>query len=36
MMLMGVKRFTKTNEINPKELRHLIAGKIIEANEYCY
>lgn len=36
MMLMGVKRFTKTNEINPKELRHLIAGKLIEANEYCY
>jgi alkylation response protein AidB-like acyl-CoA dehydrogenase len=36
MMLMGVKRFTKTNEINPKELRHLIAGKLIDANEYCY
>ena len=36
MMLMGVKRFTKTNEINPKEMRHLIAGNIIDANEYCY
>jgi hypothetical protein len=36
MMLMGVKRFTKTNEINPKELRHVIAEKIIEANQYCY
>ncbi len=36
MMLMGVKRFTKTNEINPKEMRHLIAKDIIEANEYCF
>jgi alkylation response protein AidB-like acyl-CoA dehydrogenase len=36
MMLMGVKRFTKSNDINPKELRHIIAGKIIEANEYCF
>ncbi len=36
MMLMGVKRFTKTNEINPKEMRHVIAKSIIEANEYCF
>lgn len=36
MMLMGVKRFTKTNEINPKEMRHAIAKDIIEANEYCF
>lgn len=36
MMLMGVKRFTKTNDINPKEMRHIVAGKIIEANEYCF
>ncbi len=36
MMLMGVKRFTKTNDINPKELRHIVAGRIIEANEYCF
>lgn len=36
MMLMGVKRFTKSNEINPKELRHIIAQKLIDANTYCY
>ncbi|MFA7273125.1 MAG: acyl-CoA dehydrogenase family protein [Crocinitomicaceae bacterium] len=36
MMLMGVKRFTKTNEINPKEMRHIIADKLIAANHYCY
>lgn len=36
MMLMGVKRFTKTNEINPKEMRHTIAKDVIEANEYCF
>ncbi len=36
MMLMGVKRFTKTNDINPKEMRHLIANEIIQANEYCF
>ena len=34
MMLMGLKRFTKSNEINPKELRHLIANKIIDDNRY--
>ena len=33
MMLMGLKRFTKTEPFNPKEARQLIATKIIEANE---
>ncbi len=36
MMLMGVKRFTKSNEINPKEMRHTIAAKVIAANEYSF
>ncbi len=36
MMLMGLKRFTKTEAFNPKEARQLIAQKIIEAGEYCF
>lgn len=36
MMLMGLKRFTKTEPFNIKEARQLIAQKIIESNEYCF
>lgn len=36
MMLMGLKRFTKTEAFNPKAARQKIAEKIIEANNYCY
>jgi hypothetical protein len=36
MMLMGLKRFTKTEAFNPKEARQLIARKLIEENSYCY
>jgi alkylation response protein AidB-like acyl-CoA dehydrogenase len=36
MMLMGMKRFTKTEPFNIKETRRAIAAKIIEANKYCY
>lgn len=36
MMLMGLKRFTKTQQFNVKEARQVIAQKLIEANEYCY
>lgn len=36
MMLMGLKRFTKTEAFNPKNARQLIAGKIIECNRYCF
>lgn len=36
MMMMGLKRFTKTEPHNPKEARQLIASKIIEANQYCF
>ena len=34
MMLMGLKRFTKTEPFNPKESRQRIAQAIIEANRY--
>ncbi len=36
MMQMGVKRFTKTSDFNPKEARQIIAQKLIESNEYCF
>ena len=36
MMLMGLKRFTKTDAFNPKEARQQIAMKLIEANNYCF
>jgi alkylation response protein AidB-like acyl-CoA dehydrogenase len=36
MMLMGLKRFTKTEAFNPKTARQLIATKVIESNKYCY
>jgi alkylation response protein AidB-like acyl-CoA dehydrogenase len=34
MMLMGLKRFTKTEPFNPKSARQLIAAKLIEKNRY--
>lgn len=36
MMQMGLKRFTKTANFNPKEARQLIAQKLIEKGEYCF
>ncbi|MCO4813245.1 MAG: acyl-CoA dehydrogenase family protein [Flavobacteriales bacterium] len=36
MMLMGLKRFTKTESFNPKTARQLIAVKVIDKNEYCF
>jgi len=36
MMLMGLRRFTKTEPINVKEARRRIAAKLITANKYCY
>lgn len=36
MMMMGLKRFTKTQPFNVKEARQSIAEKLIEANGYCY
>ena len=34
MMLMGLKRFTKTEAFNPKAARQLIAERIITENKY--
>lgn len=36
MMLMGLKRFTKTEELNTTEARRKIAARLIEANKYCF
>jgi len=36
MMMMGLKRFTKSNGINPRISRHLIAEAMIEANHYPF
>ena len=36
IMLMGIKRFARYEAVNVKELRRVIADKIIAAGEYCY
>jgi alkylation response protein AidB-like acyl-CoA dehydrogenase len=36
IMLMGLKRFTKTDTFNIKEARQKIAQKLIEENKYCF
>ncbi len=36
MMLMGLKRFTKMDPVNIKELRRNIAGKLIEEDKYVF
>jgi alkylation response protein AidB-like acyl-CoA dehydrogenase len=36
LLLMGLKRFTKTELLNVKESRRRIAAKLIEANEYAF
>jgi alkylation response protein AidB-like acyl-CoA dehydrogenase len=36
MMLMGMKRFTKTEPFNPKASRQLIAEKLIAENRYAF
>ena len=35
LLLMGLKRFTKTELLNVKESRRRIAAKLITANEYA-
>ena len=36
IMLMGLKRFTKTEPFNAKEARRMVAAKLISENKYCY
>ena len=36
MMLMGLKRFTKTNQLNSKEARRRITAKLTQENQYCF
>ena len=36
MMLMGIKRFTKTAPFNIKETERRVAARLIAANEYCF
>ena len=36
MMLMGLRRFTKTAPFNIKDARQRVARQLIEANKYCY
>jgi alkylation response protein AidB-like acyl-CoA dehydrogenase len=35
-MLMGIKRFTKTEPLNTTELRRNISAKLIAENKYCF
>jgi len=36
MMMMGLKRFTKTEDINTTQFRRNIAAKLIAENKYCF
>ncbi len=36
MMMMGLKRFTKTEAFNAKEARQMIATRVIESNRYDF
>jgi hypothetical protein len=36
MMLLGLKRFTKTNSFNTKDARRRIAAKMLEKQRYFF
>ncbi len=36
MMLLGLKRFTKTDPFNTKDARRNVANVLIETNKYCF
>jgi len=36
MMLMGLKRYTKTEDINSTQARRNIAAKLVAENKYCF
>lgn len=36
MMMLGIKRFTKTETFNTKDARRRIADKMLEKNGYCF
>jgi alkylation response protein AidB-like acyl-CoA dehydrogenase len=36
MMMMGLKRYTKTDDINTTQARRNIAAKLIAENKYCF
>lgn len=36
LLLLGLKRFTKTQPVNTRDLRRQVAKALIDANEYCF
>jgi chitinase len=36
MMLLGLKRFTKTEPFNTKDARRNVAAVLVDANKYCF
>lgn len=36
MMLMGLRRFTKTSEFNSTEARRRVAAELLKENQYCF